>query len=257
MRLATWNVNGLRAIAGKTLFAFLDDEDPDLLLLQETKAGPDALPDELRRPAGFYAEYASGRRKGYSGVAIWSRLAPDEWIRGLGCDEFDAEGRLLAARFGELVVISAYFPNSQDEGGRLAYKLAFDAAIEAFLDAQVAQGRHVIVGADFNVAHQEIDIARPQENATSAGFLPEERAWFTRLLAKGYRDAWRARHPEARDVYTWWDLRTLARSRNVGWRIDGFVVDEGLWPRVRACEVRSRVEGSDHCPVALDLGNAE
>jgi len=253
MRLATWNVNGLRAIAGKNLQTAIDEIDPDVLLLQETKVSLDALPDALREPKSFLARYGEGHRKGYSGVAIWTRFEPDEWIDGLGDARFDAEGRAVSARFADLVVTSAYFPNSQDSGARLDFKLAFNAAVERFLTEQRDKGRRVVIGGDFNVAHADIDIARPEQHRLSPGFLPQEREWFTRFLGLGYRDVWREQHREVRDVYSWWEMRTLARQRNLGWRIDYFCVDEASFADVRASDVLMHVDGSDHCPVTLDV----
>jgi exodeoxyribonuclease-3 len=253
MRLASWNVNGLRAAAGKGYFAWLEDHDPDVVLLQETKAHAEMLPKELRDVPGWFTRYHAAQRRGYSGVGIWTRFEPDEWIVGVGEEEFDREGRALSARFADLVVTSAYFPNSQDGGARLDYKLGFDAAIARFLAAQRASGRRVVVGGDFNVAHQDVDIARPQENVGSPGFLPEERAWFSEFLSSGYVDTWRAQHPDVKDVYSWWSMKTRARERNVGWRIDYFVVDASLWPDVRATGIQTEITGSDHCPVTLEI----
>lgn len=253
MRLASWNVNGLRAIVKKGFFEWLETYDPDVVLLQETKGHPAQLPMDICEVPGWFIRYVGAKRKGYSGVGIWTRFEPDEWIAGLGIDEFDAEGRVISARFADLVVTSAYFPNSQDQGSRIDYKLAFDRAIQEFLDRQRARGRHVVLGGDFNVAHQEMDIARPKENVGQAGFLPEERAWFTQLLASGYKDTWREQNPDARHVYSWWSMKTRGRERGIGWRIDYFCVDADYWPQVRKTGIQMDVEGSDHCPVTLEV----
>ena len=253
MRITSWNVNGLRAVAKKGFFEWLDRDDPDVLLLQETKAHPASLPHELAEPENWFVRYESAVKKGYSGTGIWSRYEPDEWIEGLGDSRFDDEGRVVGARFGDLVVLSTYFPNSQAAGKRIDYKTAFNETIERWSCAQVEQGRHVLIGGDFNVAHCEIDLARPKENENSAGYLPAEREWFGQFLENGFVDTWRRHNPEARDVYSWWSMRTRARERNLGWRIDYFVCDEGFWPHVRATDIHAAVVGSDHCPVRIEV----
>ncbi|HMQ21469.1 MAG TPA: exodeoxyribonuclease III [Planctomycetota bacterium] len=254
MIIASWNVNGLRAIAKKDDFAaWLSEADPDVLLLQETKAQHAALPIELEKPEHWFTRYQSAIKKGYSGTAVWSRYEPDAWIDGIGDPRFDDEGRVVGARFGDLVVLSTYFPNSQDGGKRLDYKLAFDEALERFVLELRDAGRHVLIGGDFNVAHEEIDLATPKENVRSAGFLPEERAWFGNFLQKGFVDSWRRQHPGVADIYTWWAMRTRARERNIGWRIDYFVCDEEFWPRVRSTTITPEVQGSDHCPVSVQI----
>jgi len=255
MRIASWNVNGLRAIAKKGFFEWVDDYDPDVVLLQETKCYANDLPDELREIPGFFTRFVSAKRKGYSGAAVFTRFEPDEWIDGLGDARFDKEGRVVSARFGDLIVTSAYFPNSQDGGTRLDYKLAFGRRMREFLDGHVADGRNVVLGGDYNIAHRPIDLARPDENKDSAGFLPEERAWLDELLANGWVDTWRRQHPDEKGVYTWWSFRTLGRQRNVGWRIDYLCVNEGFWPEVGETGIQDKVEGSDHCPVTIEVKN--
>lgn len=253
MRITTWNVNGIRAVAKKGLFDWLDQHDPDVFLIQETKAQTASLPIELAEPENWFYRYSSAVKKGYSGTGIWSRYEPDEWIDGLGDARFDDEGRVVGARFGDTMLLSTYFPNSQAAGKRIDYKTAFNETIAAWADEQRASGRHVLIGGDFNVAHEEIDLARPKENQNSAGFLPAERSWFASFLEKGYVDTWRRHHPDARDAYTWWSMRTRARERNLGWRIDYFVCDEDFWPRVRESSIEAAIEGSDHCPVRIEV----
>jgi exodeoxyribonuclease-3 len=255
LRLVSWNVNGLRAVFKKGLFDWLDETDPDVVLFQETKAYPAGMPADLVDVPGWFVAYESAKRKGYSGVGIWTRFEPDEWIRGIGDEQFDDEGRLIGARFGNVVVCSIYFPNSAAKTARLDYKLAFNAAIEHFSARQRELGRHVILAGDFNVAHQDIDIARPKENQGSPGFLPEEREWFGSFLDSGFKDTWREQHPDTVDAYSWWSMRTRARERNIGWRIDYFVVDEAYWSKVRSTGIEADVEGSDHCPVTLVVDN--
>jgi exodeoxyribonuclease III len=255
MKWISWNVNGLRAVHGKgLLLPLLHSESPDVLLVQETKAMVDDLPPDLVDVPGYHLKLHSAKRKGYSGVAIYARDEPDEWIEGLGDAEFDDEGRVLGARFGEIVVTSAYFPNSQKAGQRLDYRLRFGAALRARFDELRGRGYHIALGGDYNVAHEPIDIARPKPNEKNPGYLPAEREWMTEFLASGYIDTWRRANPGLADVYSWWSYRFSARDKNIGWRLDYFCVDEELYPRVRSAAILTDVRGSDHCPVSLTLG---
>ncbi len=253
MLLASWNVNGLRAVAKKGFADWLDAFSPDVLLLQETKARKEDLPEELQSVEGYEVRYHSAEKKGYSGVALYAREEPDEWVVGVGDPELDREGRFLGARFGDLVVASAYFPNSQAEGARLEYRQQFNRAVHAYLDAQRDAGRNVALGGDYNVSHMPIDLARPKQNQRNPGYLPEEREWMTEFLESGYVDTFRRLNPELADAYSWWSYRAGARGRNVGWRLDYFCVDEALWPRVKSAGILAEVMGSDHCPVVLEL----
>ena len=253
MHLISWNVNGLRALHRKAgLVPFLEAHTPDVLMLQETKAGIEDLPDELKGVDGYQVRLFSATRKGYSGTGVYTRYDPDEWIEGIGDAEFDAEGRVLGARFGELVVLSAYFPNSQAAGARLPFRLKFGAALLRHLQGLRDRGLHVVLGGDFNVAHQEIDLARPKQNQNNPGFLPEERQWMSDFLAAGYVDTWRRAHPDTAE-YSWWSYRFQARQKNIGWRLDYLCVDSILSARVRRTGILGQVEGSDHCPVELEL----
>ena len=256
-RIFSWNVNGIRACAGKGLFEWLASESPDVLCLQETKANPEQLGPEFLSPpdgrGGAYRGYwASAKRKGYSGVALFSKREPRS-ISFLGEGAYDEEGRALVADFGDYVLVSAYFPNSQDSGQRIGYKIGFCDAVLALCDRIVASGRHVVVAGDYNIAHEAIDLANPKANEGNPGYLPEERAWMDKFLASGYADPQRRLHPEP-GQYTWWTYRVPgARERNVGWRIDYHCVDEGLMPAVRGSAIHPAVLGSDHCPVSIDL----
>ncbi len=250
MRCAAWNVNGLRAVAGKGFVEWLQTTAPDVCCLQETKALPSDLPLALREPKGYRLRLHPGIKKGYSGVGLYVRDEPDEWFEGLGDRRFDDEGRFLAARYGDVIVASAYFPNSQEKGARIEYRLAFGDAVRAFFAAQRRQARHVVLGGDYNVAHEEIDLARPKENVGNPGFLPAERTWMSAFLADGHVDVWRARNPSTVG-YSWWSMRTNARARNIGWRLDYFCVDERFWPRVEDAAILPEVTGSDHCPVTI------
>ncbi|HRZ63381.1 MAG TPA: exodeoxyribonuclease III [Spirochaetia bacterium] len=256
-RVFSWNVNGIRACAGKGLFDWLAVASPDILCLQETKAHPEQLPKEFLAPAdgrgGTYRSYwASAKRRGYSGTAIYSKREPRA-ISFLGEGEFDEEGRALVADFGAFTLVSAYFPNSQDGGARLDYKLRFCAAILALCDRIVARGGHVVVAGDYNIAHKPIDLANPKANEGNPGYLPEERAWMDEFTSRGYVDSLRRFDPEP-GRYTWWTYRVPgARERNVGWRLDYHCVDPGLAPALAGAAIHPSVLGSDHCPVSIDL----
>jgi exodeoxyribonuclease-3 len=256
-RLVSWNVNGIRAAAKKGFFEWLAEASPDILCLQETKAWPEQLGPEFLAAAdgngGTYKVWwAQAKRKGYAGVAIFSKREPRS-VGFLGVDEFDAEGRVLVADFGDFVLLSAYFPNSQDAGARLDYKLRFCDALLARTDRLVGEGRHVVVAGDFNIAHKPIDLANPEANVGNPGFLPEERAWMERYIDSGYADSLR-HFDKAPGRYTWWTYRVPgARARNIGWRIDYHCVDQGLLPALKGAGILPEVNGSDHCPVTLDL----
>lgn len=254
MLIASWNVNGLRAVARKQLLPWTVLPEADVILLQEVKARQDALEPELGEPAGWHAAFHAAEKPGYSGVAALSRARPDEVIEGLGAEEFDREGRLLALRFGTLVVASAYFPNSREGGARLPYKLAFCAELERTLARWVARGYEVVIAGDYNIAHQPIDLARPKENEKNAGYLPQERAWMTRWLGLGMHDIFRERHPDLAGAYTWWVNWANARGRNIGWRIDLATITPGLRDRVTGVQHFPEILGSDHCPITLRLG---
>jgi exodeoxyribonuclease-3 len=254
VRILSWNVNGLRSVHNKGLFLeWLHEMSPDVLCLQETKAAEDQLPFDLRMVEGYEAHFAwPEHRRGYSGVALYTKEAPASVQRRLGVPELDMEGRMLVADYGAFVLLGVYFPNGRSKPERLDYKMRFYDAFLRYVDGLRAEGRHVVFCGDVNTAHHEIDLARPKENAKASGFLPEERAWIDQLLAHGYVDAFRAFHPEP-EQYTFWDNITRARERNVGWRIDYFFVDEGMMPSVADSFIMADVTGSDHCPIGLDI----
>jgi len=253
MKILSWNVNGLRAAQKKGFIPWLLKEKPDVLCLQEIKARPDQLEPSLTEIPGYVAIFNPARRPGYSGTAIYAREAPDETWVGLGQARFDDEGRVLGARFGRLHVVSAYFPNSQDGGARLDYKIDFCRAITKRLAALAARGDEVCLAGDYNIAHEEIDLARPDANHESPGFFPLERKAMSDFLRAGFHDVFREANPTLTGAYTWWSLRTAARARNVGWRIDYTTVSARLRGRVRRSWILDDVPGSDHCPVGLRL----
>ncbi len=252
MRLLSWNVNGLRAACRKGFVDWFLSESPDVLCLQETRANEDQIPDAVRNIEGYHVYWSPAERKGYSGVGLLTREEPAEVRTGFGIKVFDAEGRILAADYKRFVLINIYFPNGKSSRERLQYKLDFYDACLDYLDELKRKGRHVVLCGDVNTAHNEIDLARPKENETVSGFLPEERAWLDRLVSHGFVDTYRLFNKEG-GHYTWWDMKTRARDRNVGWRIDYFFVSAALEKDVTSATIMADVTGSDHCPVGLDL----
>ena len=251
MKLISWNVNGIRAVTKKIDFQeWLAAVDPDVLCLQETRATVEQVPKALREPPGYHATWNAAERKGYSGVATWSKAEPEAVETGFGIEQYDVEGRGLMTQHPGFKLYNVYFPNGGRKLERLDYKLAFYEALLAHCDALHAQGERLIICGDYNTAHRPIDLRNPKENEMNSGFLPEERAWIDRYLEAGYRDAYRELYPE-REEYTWWTYRFNARARDIGWRLDYFLVSEDLLPRVKDVVIHKDVMGSDHCPVSL------
>jgi exodeoxyribonuclease-3 len=254
MRLYSWNVNGIRAAQGKGLLGWIAQVQPDILCLQETKAHPDQLDSALRDPDGYRSYWAwSSVKKGYSGVVIYTRSEPERVEIGLGIDEFDGEGRTVIAHYRNFVLIGAYFPNGGQDNQRVPFKMAYKAAFLQTCERLRAEGKTVIFCGDVNTAHHEIDLARPQDNLKTTGFLPEERAWMDEVVARGYVDTFRALHPDTTGAYTYWPYWTGSRQKNVGWRIDYFFTTPDLRDQIAAADVHADVMGSDHCPVSLTL----
>ena len=251
MKLVSWNVNGLRAALGKGMQEQLDALNADVLCLQEIKARPEQVAD-LWLASWPHALWNPAERPGYSGVLILSKVQPLSTSRGIGVPEHDSEGRVATMEFPDFFLVCCYTPNSQNELARLPYRQEWDAAFRGYV-GNLANTKPVVFCGDLNVAHQEIDIARPDSNHFSAGFSDEERAGFTQLLQSGFADTFRRLHPDARDAYSWWSFRGGARARNVGWRIDYFCVSESLLPRVQSAEIHPNITGSDHCPVSITL----
>ena len=255
-RIISWNVNGLRAAHRKGILAWMAEDNPDILCIQETKANEEQLPDEVREIPGYTAYFASAERKGYSGVAIYSKIEPVSVTKGFGVDEFDGEGRTLIADFGEILLFCVYFPNGKGSPVRLEYKMRFYNAFLEVIDQAVDAGRNVVICGDVNTAHKEIDLARPKENQKVSGFLPMEREWQDKLLSHGHLDTLRMFNQNP-GQYTYWDMITRARDRNVGWRIDYFYVNEAFSKRVKGAYILADVMGSDHCPIGIDLESTQ
>jgi len=253
MILYSWNVNGLRAAHKKGFLDWLYQDKPDVLAIQETKCHPDQLDDELRRPNGYHTYWAFAQKKGYSGVALYTRQEPDSVQIGLGIPEYDNEGRTIVADYGDFTLIAAYFPNGSRDHKRVPFKMAYNHDFLTYCHDLRADGKSVIFCGDVNTAHKEIDLARPKQNQKTTGFLPEERAWIDEVVNQGYVDTYRALHPDQIGAYSWWSYIGGARDRNVGWRLDYFFVSRDLIPRVAEAGIHAEVLGSDHCPVSLTL----
>lgn len=249
MKFISWNVNGIRAVEKKGFVEQLLSFDADIVALQETKAQAEQLSTELKDIPGYRSYWHSAERKGYSGVAIYSRLEPLAVIVGLGDAEFDCEGRVLTLELDDCFLVNIYFPNSAEELKRLDYKLRFNDKLLAYAQT-LRQKKAVILCGDFNVAHKEIDLKNPKANEKNAGFTPEERAWMDSFVAAGYVDTFRIFNQEP-DQYTWWSYRFSARAKNIGWRIDYFCVTSEARDQVENAAILAEVTGSDHCPVSL------
>ncbi|MEL3906511.1 MAG: exodeoxyribonuclease III [Treponema sp.] len=251
--IISWNVNGIRAVEKKGFLDWLYNESPDILCLQETKARKEQLSAALVQPVwkegAYHTYWQSAKRPGYSGTALFCKQEPLN-IRTMNIPDFDDEGRVLAADFKTVTVICAYFPNSQDKGARLGYKLEFCAAMLEFCNALQKEGRHLVLCGDYNIAHKPIDLANPKANEQNPGYLPEERAWMDTFTSAGYTDVFRHFCAEPHQ-YTWWSYRFRAREKNIGWRIDYHCVDSAFMSNVQSSSILADVSGSDHCPIKL------
>lgn len=252
LKLACWNVNGIRSISKKGFFDWLASEQPDIVGLQETKIASEQLTAELLAPKGYVSYWSHAERKGYSGVVIYARERPLAVTEGLGIQRFDAEGRVLSADYGDFVLMNIYYPNGKASPERLQYKMDFYEAFLKHANELRQKGKKLIVCGDFNTAHKAIDLARPKDNEQVSGFLPQERSWMDRFVASGFIDTFRAFNAEPHN-YTWWHLVTRARDRNVGWRIDYFFASDNIQDKLLEASIQSQVKGSDHCPVTLRL----
>jgi exodeoxyribonuclease-3 len=249
----TWNVNGIRAAQKGGFLKWFADHAADIVCVQETKARPEQLDEAMLHPEGYHSYWHSAEKPGYSGVATYSKREPLDVKYGLGIPEIDREGRVLILEYPDFSMVNAYFPNSQREHTRLDYKLEFCAQMLKFLEARRQQGKHVVLCGDLNIAHRAIDLKNPKQNENNAGYLPEERAWMDHFIDQtGYVDAFRNFTPDP-GHYTWWSYRPGVREKNIGWRLDYFVVNPELKGRLKLCEIQPHVRGSDHCPVSLRL----
>ncbi len=249
MKLISWNVNGLRACMGKGFMEFVENEQPDMLCLQETKMqqGQADIPLD-----GYHEYWNSAEKKGYSGVALFTKTEPQTVGYGIGIDVHDHEGRIITADYGEFYLVTVYTPNAQDGLKRLDYRMEWEDAFRSYLQKLDAQ-KPVIVCGDMNVAHKEIDLKNPRTNRKNPGFTDEERGKMTELLNAGFTDTFRHFYPDAEGIYSWWSYRFKAREKNAGWRIDYFLASNRFMPRVKGSKILTGVFGSDHCPVLIEV----
>jgi exodeoxyribonuclease-3 len=250
-KITTWNVNGIRSALNKGAWDWVRKFNPDVLCFQEVRAYPDqlvSLHHELF--IGYNLYWHPAERAGYSGVLTMTLKSPENYQIGLGIPRYDCEGRVIFIRYDDYLIFNIYFPSGQRGQERVAFKLEFYASLLKLLDEFHARSENLIITGDFNTAHREIDLRYPKANQKTSGFLPEEREWIDRYLARGFVDAYRALYPE-RVQYTWWTYRLNARSRNIGWRLDYFLVSEALMPRIQDVIIHDEITGSDHCPVTL------
>lgn len=252
LKLLSWNVNGIRALEKKGLLKWLDKESPDILCVQETKAHKDQLSYELLNPNGYKTYWSSAERKGYSGVATFTKHDPKDIKYGFSIKKYDSEGRILIHNFNDFILFNIYFPNGQRDSERLKYKLDFYDEFLAHINKLKEKGEKIIICGDVNTAHKEIDLARPKENENTSGFLPIERKWMDKFVSHGYIDTFRQFVKDG-GHYTYWDPISKARERNVGWRIDYFFITPNLLKNLKKAYIMPEVMGSDHCPLGIEI----
>jgi exodeoxyribonuclease-3 len=255
LKIISWNVNGLRAVHKKGFLDWLAKDKPDILCIQETKCREDQVPAEVKNAAGYHTYFISGDKKGYGGVGLFTLERPLSVKYSLGIDGFDDEGRAIVADYGRFILFNVYFPNGKASKERLQYKLKFYDLFLELIDGLKAEGRKIVICGDLNTAHKEIDLARPKQNEKISGFLPVERAWMDKLVAHGFLDTFRIFNQQGNN-YSWWDLKTKARERNVGWRIDYFFISDNMIDQPKSAFILPEVTGSDHCPVGIEIIDA-
>ncbi len=252
MKLLSWNVNGIRAAVKKGFLEYLEDQNPEIICIQETKAHKEQLTSEILEDHGYFTYWHSGQKKGYSGVATFCKEEPLYIQEGIGIKKYDDEGRVLITEHNKFLLYNIYFPNGQKNEERLKYKLDFYDDLLPIINDQVESGNNVIVTGDWNTAHRPIDLARPNENKNTSGFMPIEREKVDEYILNGWVDTFRLFHEEG-GRYSWWTYRFGARDRNIGWRIDYFFVNEGMVEICTDADIHQNILGSDHCPVSLML----
>jgi exodeoxyribonuclease-3 len=252
VKILSWNTNGLRSALKKGFLDWFKDQKADIVCAQETKASPEQLPEDVKDIKGYTPYFSSARKKGYSGVACWSKVRPESFSDGLGEEKFDNEGRLIELDFGKFTLFNVYFPNGKMSPQRLKFKMGFYERFLKLTEKLLKNKKRIIVCGDVNTAHKEIDLTRPKENEMISGFLPKERAWIDKFLSKGFTDSFRLFNKEGGE-YTWWDFKTSSRKRNVGWRIDYFFISDNLKPKIKSSFIQKEVYGSDHCPVGIEI----
>ena len=252
IKLISWNVNGIRAVHKKGFLGWLAKESPDVLCVQEIKAHEPQIPSDISKLSGYQTYWNPAERPGYSGVGTLARKKPLLVKKGIGIGRFDSEGRVLETEFSDFTLLNIYFPNGGMNEERLKFKLDFyDSAFKYFLSLR-KRGKKLVICGDYNTAHKPIDLKNPKQNENTSGFMPIERAWLDKLVASGFVDTFRVFNQEP-DHYSWWDMRTGARARNAGWRIDYHFISDDLRPNLKSAFILPEVLGSDHCPVGLLL----
>ncbi len=252
MHIISWNVNGLRAVHRKEAIQWIFDESFDIICLQEIKSLAEQIPVEIRNPVGYFSYFNSPDiKKGYSGTALYTKKEPIDVFYGIDKKK-DVEGRIVGAEFDNFFILNVYFPNGGGGPERLEYKLNFYKDFLQFIK-KLEKKKPVIFCGDINTAHTPIDLARPKENEQNTGFLPIERAWIDTVASSGYVDTYRALNPGTVNAYTYWDMKTFARDRNVGWRIDYFFVSKKIATNIQDVEILSEKYGSDHCPITITV----
>ena len=249
MKMISWNVNGLRAAVGKGFVEYFKEADADIFSLQETKLQAGQIDLDLE---GYHQYWNYAEKKGYSGVAAFTKKEPMNVTYGIGVEEHDHEGRVITMEFENFYHVTVYTPNSQAENARLDYRMDWDDAFRAYVKG-LDEKKPVIICGDLNVAHNEIDLKNPKTNRRSAGFTDEERGKFTELLEAGFVDSFRHFYPDMEGIYSWWSYRFKAREKNAGWRIDYYVTSESLREKLVDAKIHTQVMGSDHCPVELEI----
>lgn len=252
MVIYSWNVNGLRAILNKNFQQWVKEASPDILCIQETKLQEAQLTDEIKNIEGYYSYFSFAERKGYSGVAVYTKLKPLSVKHGIGIPEYDSEGRILILEYENFILFNIYYPNGQKDDIRLKYKLDFYDAVLEYFDKLKAEGKKLVICGDYNTAHREIDIKNPKANEKFSGFLPIEREWIDKFISHGYIDTYRLFHPDE-IRYSWWSYRFRAREKNAGWRIDYHFASDNMKDNLINADILNEVTGSDHCPVSLEL----
>lgn len=251
-KIISYNVNGIRAALGKDLIGWLKNENPDILLIQETKAQPDQIESHLFEELGYHCYWFSAEKKGYSGVGILSKEKPDAIITGVENDKYDIEGRAIRADYGDISVFSIYHPSGTTGGPRQDYKMEWLAYFQEYIDDLKKERPNLVIGGDFNICHKAIDISKPEKKKGVSGFLPEEREWVSSFLESGFIDTFRV-FDQSPEKYSWWSYRAGSRAKNLGWRIDYHMVSENLQGKLKGASILSDVVHSDHCPIVLEM----
>jgi len=252
MKIYSWNINGLRAVMKKGFLEWIKEENPDILCIQETKLQEDKLEDNFTNIDGYHSYFSFAEKKGYSGVATYTKMKPLSIKHGIGIEKFDSEGRILETEFETFTLLNIYFPNGQMNEDRLNYKMEFYDALLEYCNSLVSEGKKLIICGDYNTAHTDMDIKNAKANEKTSGFLPMERAWLDKFIKSGYTDSFRYINPD-KIQYSWWSYMFKARERNVGWRIDYHFVSDNLLPYVSDAKILNEVTGSDHCPVLIEI----